>query len=64
MRFSRKGKLSLRYIRSYQIVRRIGKVAYEFDLPSDLEAVHPVFHVSMLRICIGDPYRVFLVDDV
>ncbi|XP_015060539.1 uncharacterized protein LOC107006521 [Solanum pennellii] len=47
-----------------KIVRRIGKVAYELDLPSDLEAVHPVFHVSMLRKCIGDPSIVFPVDDV
>ena len=36
-------------------------VAYELDLPSDLEAVHPVFHVLMLRKCIGDPSRVFPV---
>ena len=64
MRFGRKGKLSLRYIGPYQIVRRIGKIAYELDLPSDLEAVHPVFHVSMLCKCIGDPSRVFPVDDV
>ena len=34
------------------------------DVPSDLEAVHPVFHVSMQRKCIGDPSRVFPVDDV
>ena len=45
-------------------VRRIGKVAYELDLPSDLEAVHPVFHVSMLHKCISDPSRVFPIDDV
>ncbi|XP_069144375.1 uncharacterized protein [Solanum lycopersicum] len=64
MRFGRKGKLSLRYFWPYHIVRRIGKVAYELDRPSDLEAVHPFFHVSMLRICISDPYRVFPVDDV
>ena len=64
MRFGRKGKLSPRYIGPYQIVRRIGKVAYELDLPSDLEAVHPVFHVSMLCKCIGDPSRVFPVDDI
>ena len=64
MRFGRKGKLSPRYFWPYQIVRRIGKVAYELDLPSDLEAVHPFFHVSMLRKCIGDPSRVFPVDDV
>ncbi|XP_027772660.1 uncharacterized protein LOC114077181 [Solanum pennellii] len=46
------------------IIRRIGKVAYELDLLSDLEAVHPVFHVSMLRKCIGAPSRVFPLDDV
>ena len=35
------------------------------DLPSDLEVVHPVFHVSMLHHkCIGDPSRVFPIDDV
>ncbi|XP_069154546.1 uncharacterized protein [Solanum lycopersicum] len=39
MRFGRKGKLSPRYIGPYKIVRTIGKVAYELDLPSDLEAV-------------------------
>ncbi|XP_069148118.1 uncharacterized protein [Solanum lycopersicum] len=47
-----------------KIVRRIGKVAYELNLPFDLEVVHPVFNVSMLRKCIGDPSRVFLVDEV
>ena len=64
MRFGKKGKLSPRYIGPYQIIRKIGQVAYELDLPSDLEAVHPVFHVSMLRKCIGDPSRVFPADDV
>ena len=49
MRFGRNGKLSPRYIGPYQIVCRIGKVAYEFDLLSYLEEVHPVFHVSMRR---------------
>ncbi|XP_055803377.1 uncharacterized protein LOC129872408 [Solanum dulcamara] len=64
MRFGRKGKLSPRYIRPYQIVRKLGKVAYELDLPADLDAVHPVFHVSMLRKFIGDPSRVFPVQDI
>ena len=59
MRFGKKGKLSPRYIGPYQIVRRIGKVAYELDLPAALEGVHPVFHVSMLQKYIGDPSRVF-----
>ena len=64
MRFGKKGKLSPRYIGPYQIVRKIGEVTYELDLPSDLEAVHPVFHVSMLRKCIGNPSRIFPVDDI
>ncbi|TMW89078.1 hypothetical protein EJD97_017684, partial [Solanum chilense] len=28
---------------------------YELRLPSVLASVHPVFHVSMIRKCIGDP---------
>ncbi|XP_055826426.1 uncharacterized protein LOC129894822 [Solanum dulcamara] len=64
MRFDKKGKLSSRYIGPYQIVRKVRKVAYELDLPADLEAVHPVFHVSMLRKFIGDPSRVFPIQDI
>ncbi|KAK4709950.1 hypothetical protein R3W88_004463 [Solanum pinnatisectum] len=55
MRFGKKGKLSPRFVGPYQILRRVGKVAYELDLPNELASVHPVFHVSMLKKCIGDP---------
>lgn len=55
MQFGKKGKLSPGYIGPYQILRRIGKVVYELDLPSELDGVHPVFHVSMLKKCLGDP---------
>nr|XP_016449027.1 PREDICTED: uncharacterized protein LOC107774072 [Nicotiana tabacum] len=58
MQFGKKGKLRPRYVRPYKIIQRIGRVAYELDLPSELGAVHPVFHVSMLRKCIGDPSRI------
>ena len=64
MRFGKKGKLSPRYIGPYQIIRRIGKVAYELDLPASLGDVHSVFHVSILCKCFGDPSRVFPVDDI
>ena len=33
----------------------MGDVAYELALPSELASVHPVFHVSMLKKCLGDP---------
>ncbi|XP_070007457.1 uncharacterized protein [Nicotiana sylvestris] len=64
MHFRNKGKLSLRYIGSYKSLRRIGQVAYELEFPSELEFVHPVFHVTMLRKCIGDPSRVVPIKDV
>ncbi|XP_070050595.1 uncharacterized protein [Nicotiana tomentosiformis] len=64
MRFAKKGKISPRYIGPYKITRKIVQVAYELDLPSDLESVHLVFHVSKLCKYIGDPSRIVSVDDV
>ncbi|KAL8098574.1 hypothetical protein AgCh_031382 [Apium graveolens] len=49
MRFGKKGKLSTRYIGPFEILRRIGKLAYELALPPNLQQVHNVFHISMLR---------------
>ncbi|KAK4736684.1 hypothetical protein R3W88_000381 [Solanum pinnatisectum] len=64
MRFGKKGKLSPRFIGPYRILRRVGRVTYELELPSGLEYVHLVFYVSMLRKCVGDPSRVVPVEDV
>ncbi|KAK4708789.1 hypothetical protein R3W88_029714 [Solanum pinnatisectum] len=58
MRFGKKGRLSPRFVGLYQILKRIGKVAYELDLPNELAPVHPVFYVSMLKKCIGDPMSI------
>ncbi|WMV25526.1 hypothetical protein MTR67_018911, partial [Solanum verrucosum] len=55
MRFGKKGKLSSRYIGLYRISKMVGNVAYELELPKELAAVHPVFHISMLKKCMGDP---------
>ena len=54
MRFGKKGKLSPRYIGPYRISKRVGSVAYELELPQELAVVHPVFHISMLKKCMGD----------
>ena len=64
MRFDRWGKLSPRYIGPFEILRRIGEVAYELALPPAFSAVHPVFHVSMLRRYIPDESHVLRYDSV
>ncbi|XP_060212075.1 uncharacterized protein LOC132639651 [Lycium barbarum] len=64
MRFGRKGKLSPRYIGPYEILDRNGLVAYRLALPPRLSAVHPVFHVSMLRRYVGDDSHKIQPEDV
>ncbi|XP_070008213.1 uncharacterized protein [Nicotiana sylvestris] len=59
MRFGKKGKLSLRFTGPFEVLQRIGEVAYVLALPPSLSSVHPVFHVSMLWMYIGDLSHVF-----
>jgi hypothetical protein len=49
IRFGKKGKLSPRYIGPFEVLRRVGAVAYEVALPLELAHIHNVFHVSVLR---------------
>ena len=49
MRFGKKVKLSPRFIGPYDVINKKGPVAYRLALPPDLENIHNVFHVSMLR---------------
>ena len=49
MRFRKKGKLSPRFIGPYEVIEKVGPVAYHLALPPELEKIHNVFHVSMLR---------------
>ncbi|KAJ0493521.1 putative chromatin remodeling & transcriptional activation CHROMO-DOMAIN family [Helianthus annuus] len=52
LRSSKQNKLSPKYFGPFMIVERIGKVAYRLDLPDDC-AVHPTFHVSLLKLAKG-----------
>ena len=54
-KFSVTGKLSPRYIGPFEILRRIGILAYNLALPPQLSHVHNVFHISMLRKYVSDP---------
>ena len=58
VRFGKRGKLSPRYIGPYEILERVGPVAYRIALPMELAQIHDVFHVSMLRRYRSDPSHV------
>ena len=58
VRFGKWGKLLPRYIRPFEVLERVGTVAYRLALPPSLLSVHEVFHVSMLQKCTLDPTHV------
>ncbi|KAI3784115.1 hypothetical protein L1987_43207 [Smallanthus sonchifolius] len=54
IRFGKRGKLNPRYVGPFKILKRIGPVAYQLDLPEGLSGVHNVFHISNLKKCLAD----------
>ncbi|KAD6454380.1 hypothetical protein E3N88_09086 [Mikania micrantha] len=54
VRFGKKGKLAPRYVGPFEILDRIGPVAYKLKLPVELSNVHDTFHVSNLKKCLAD----------
>ena len=64
MRFGKKGKLSPRFIGPYEVIEKVGPVAYRLALPPDLENTHDVFHVSMLRRYRSDPSHVVSLETI
>ena len=56
--FDKKGKLNQHFIGPYEVIEKIGPVAYRLSLLSKLSQVHNVFHVSMLKRYRSDPNHV------
>ena len=42
------------FVRPFCIIRRIGEQAYKVQLPPTMEKIHPVFHVSQLKLSTTD----------
>nr|GEX57288.1 putative reverse transcriptase domain-containing protein [Tanacetum cinerariifolium] len=54
VRFGKRSKLSPRYVGPFEIVKRVGPVAYRLRLPQELVGVDDTFHVSNLKKCLAD----------
>ena len=63
-RFGKKGKLSPRFVGPFEILEKIGDMAYRLALPPNLSQIHNVFHVSMLRKYEPDPTHVLRYEEI
>ncbi|GJR37839.1 putative reverse transcriptase domain-containing protein [Tanacetum coccineum] len=54
VRFGKRGKLNLRYVRPFNVLEKVGSISYKLELPQELSRVHNTFHVSNLKKCYAD----------
>nr|GEU32934.1 putative reverse transcriptase domain-containing protein [Tanacetum cinerariifolium] len=54
VQFEKKGKLAPRYVGPFEIIERVGQVAYRQKLPQELSCIQDTFHVSKLKKCLAE----------
>ncbi|GJZ53645.1 putative reverse transcriptase domain-containing protein [Tanacetum coccineum] len=64
VRFGKKRKLAPRFVRPFEIIKKVGPVSYRLDLPKELNGVHDTFHVSNLKKCLADPTLQVPLDEI
>nr|GFA20062.1 putative reverse transcriptase domain-containing protein [Tanacetum cinerariifolium] len=64
IRFDKWGKLNPRYVGPFNVLAKVGKVAYKLELPQELSRVHHTFHVSNLKKCYSDEPLVMSLEGV
>ncbi|GJZ75166.1 putative reverse transcriptase domain-containing protein [Tanacetum coccineum] len=64
VRFEKKGKLAPRFVGPFEIIEKVGLVAYRLDFPEELNGVHDTFHVSNLKKCLADPTLQVPLDEI
>ncbi|GJZ20082.1 putative reverse transcriptase domain-containing protein [Tanacetum coccineum] len=64
VRFGKKGKLAPRFVGPFEVIEKVGLVAYRLDFPEELNDVHDTFHVSNLKRCLADPILQVPLDEI
>nr|GEW35342.1 putative reverse transcriptase domain-containing protein [Tanacetum cinerariifolium] len=64
IRFGKKGKLAPRFVGPFEIIKKVGPVAYKLDLHEELNGVHDTFYVSNLKKCLADPTLQVPLDEI
>ncbi|GJY93011.1 putative reverse transcriptase domain-containing protein [Tanacetum coccineum] len=64
VRFGKKEKLAPRFVGPFEIIMKVGPVAYRLDLLEELNGVHDMFHVSNLKKCLADPTLKVPLDEI
>ncbi|GJX51114.1 putative reverse transcriptase domain-containing protein [Tanacetum coccineum] len=62
--FGKKGKLVPRYVGPFEILKRVGPIAYQLRLPEELSNMHDAFHVSNLKKCLADANMHVPLDEI
>nr|GEV34713.1 hypothetical protein [Tanacetum cinerariifolium] len=62
--FRKKGKLALRLVGPFEIIKKVVPVAYRLDFPEDLNGVHETFHVTNLKKCLANPTLQVPLDEI
>ncbi|GJU34697.1 putative reverse transcriptase domain-containing protein [Tanacetum coccineum] len=54
----KKGRLAPRFVGSFEIIEKVGLVAYRLDLPEELNGVHDTFHVDAKLNFVEEPVEI------
>ncbi|GKC72118.1 putative reverse transcriptase domain-containing protein [Tanacetum coccineum] len=64
VRFGKKGKLAPRFVGPFEIIEKVGPMAYRLDFPKELNGVHDTFHVSNLKNFLTYPTLQVTLDEI